>query len=143
MTDYKSMFEQAVRTLAAIDEALGIGDDGCGDPEQTLDAIACLKASPISEEAMDILRYENDKLKAEVAKLRKVGAGGTAVTREMIGAAHDIMLARGDFVLSAALLEKIYLAMEQAAPPTKTPFDTCPTCEALARTVMMDQTGAA
>ena len=40
MTDYKSMFEQAVRTLAAIDEALGIGDDGCGDPEQTLEAIA-------------------------------------------------------------------------------------------------------
>jgi hypothetical protein len=32
----------------------------------------------------------------------------------MIGAAHDIMLARGDFVLSAALLEKIYLAMESA-----------------------------
>lgn len=31
MTDYKSMFEQAVRTLAAIDEALGIGDDGCCD----------------------------------------------------------------------------------------------------------------
>ena len=44
MTDYKSMFEQAVRTLAAIDEALGIGDDGCGDPEQTLTAIAELKA---------------------------------------------------------------------------------------------------
>ena len=44
MTDYKSMFEQAVRTLAAIDEALGIGDDGCGDPDQTLTAIAELKA---------------------------------------------------------------------------------------------------
>ncbi len=44
----------------------------------------------------------------------KVGSGETAVTREMIGAAHDIMLARGDFVLSAALLEKIYLAMEAA-----------------------------
>ena len=43
MTDYKSMFEQAVRTLAAIDEALGIGDDGCGDPYQTLTAIAELK----------------------------------------------------------------------------------------------------
>lgn len=39
--------------------------------------------------------------------------------------------------------ERIYLAMEQAAPPPQTPFDTCPTCEALARTVMMDQTGAA
>ncbi len=44
MTDYKSMFEQAVRTLAAIDEALGIGDDGCCDPDQTLTAIAELKA---------------------------------------------------------------------------------------------------
>jgi len=106
MADYKSMFEQAVRTLAAIDEALGIGDDGCGDPEQmlfdpeqTLFAIAELKAS-------------------------KVGSGDTAVTREMIGAAHDVMLAKGDFVLSAALLERIYLAMQQAAPPTQTPFDT-------------------
>jgi len=117
MTDYKSMFEQAVRTLAAIDEALGIGDDGC-DPDQTLTAIKELKA--------------------------KVGAGKTAtVTREMICAAHDVTLAKGDFVLSAALLERIYLAMEQAAPPPQTPFDTCPTCEALARTVMMDQTGAA
>ena len=43
----------------------------------------------------------------------EVGAGRTAtVTREMIGAAHDVMLAKGDFVLSAALLERIYLAMD-------------------------------
>ena len=119
MTDYKSMLEQAVRTLAAIDEALGIGDDGCGDPDQTLAAIAELKAA-------------------------KVGAGRPAtVTREMIGAAHDVTLAKGDFVLSASMLERIYMAMEQAAPPQQTPFDTCPTCESLARTVMMDQTGAA
>ena len=108
MTDYKSMFEQAMRTLAAIDDALGIGDDGCGDPEQTLDAIACLKASPISEEAMDILRAENDKLKAEA---RKVCAGGTAVTRDMITAAHGVTLETGDVVLSAKLLERIYKAM--------------------------------
>jgi hypothetical protein len=67
----------------------------------------------------------------------------TKVTREMIGAAHDVMLSRGDVVLSAELLKRIYLAMEQASPPLKTPFDTCPTCEALARAVMMDQTGAA
>ncbi len=45
MSEYKSMFEQAVRTLAAIDDALGIGGDGCCDPEQTLDAIAELKAA--------------------------------------------------------------------------------------------------
>ena len=151
MTDYKSMFEQAVRTLAAIDDALGIGDDGCGDPDQTLTAIADLKASPISEEAMDILRAENEKLKTEVEEfavltsrlarqlkkaapdnelpgkvadylkrtgrhgspLREVGSGETAVvTREMIGAAHDVMLAKCDFVLSAGLLERIYLAMD-------------------------------
>lgn len=65
-----------------------------------------------------------------------------AARRAIHGAAHDVMLAKGDFLLSATLLERIYLAMEQAAPPPKTPFDTCPTCEALARTVMMDQTGA-
>lgn len=63
------------------------------------------------------------------------------VTKEMIGAAHDVMLARGDFVLSAAMLEKIYIAMSQAAPPDKTPFDTCPTCESLARAVMCDNLG--
>ena len=141
MTDYKSMFEQAVRTLAAIDEALGIGDDGCGDPEQTLDSIACLKASPISEEAMDILRAENDKLKAEA---RKVGSGGTAVTRDMITAAHGVTLETGDVVLSAKLLERIYKAMAARQPlPRNQPCTTCKTCEALARTVMMDQTGAA
>jgi len=56
MTDYKSMFEQAVRTLAAIDEALGIGDDGCGDPDQTLTAIAELKAAKVGagETALEV-----------------------------------------------------------------------------------------
>lgn len=44
MSDYKPMFEQAVRSLAAIDDALGIGDDGCGDLDQTLTAIAALKS---------------------------------------------------------------------------------------------------
>jgi hypothetical protein len=43
----------------------------------------------------------------------KVGAGEAAiVTKEMIGAAHDVMLAKGDFVLSARLLERVYLAMD-------------------------------
>lgn len=39
-----------------------------------------------------------------------------SVTRKMIGAAHDIMLSRGDFVLSANLIEKIYLAMRAKEP---------------------------
>ena len=38
----------------------------------------------------------------------------TTVTKEMIGAAHDVMLAKGDFVLSARLLERIFLAMDAA-----------------------------
>lgn len=45
----------------------------------------------------------------------KVGAGKTAtVTRKMIFAAHDVLLAKGDFFLSAVLLERIFLAMEAA-----------------------------
>lgn len=64
------------------------------------------------------------------------------VTREMINAGHDVMLKRG-IVLSYEILTEIYTAMEQAAQPLKTPFGTCPTCEALSRSVMLDQTGAA
>ena len=150
MTDYKSMFEQAVRTLAAIDRALDIGEDGCGDPDQTLDAIANLKASPISEEEMDILRAENAKLKTDVdefavlvsrlamklkkvapdcdlydkatdfvkrkgrnrSPLREVGAGETAVTREMTNAAIDVMLKKGDVILSADFVARLYMAMD-------------------------------
>lgn len=37
------------------------------------------------------------------------------VTKEMICAAHDICLKKGDFVLSASLLERIYLAMRDKA----------------------------
>ena len=38
-----------------------------------------------------------------------------SVTKEMIGEAHDICLKKGDFVLSANLLERIYLAMRDKA----------------------------
>ena len=44
----------------------------------------------------------------------EVGAGGTAVTREMITAAHGVTLESGDVILSARLLERIYLTMEAA-----------------------------
>lgn len=74
----------------------------------------------------------------------KVGAGGTAVTRDMITAAHGVTLETGDVVLSAKLLERIYKAMAARQPlPAKPPWTTCKTCVALARTVMMDQTGTA
>jgi len=74
----------------------------------------------------------------------KVGASGTAVTRDMITAAHGVTLESGDVVLSAKLLERIYKAMAARQPlPRNQPSTTCKTCEALARTVMLDQTGAA
>ena len=60
---------------------------------------------------------DTDQKQAAIAELQaaKVGAGRPAtVTREMIGAAHDVMLAKGDFVLSASMLARIFLAMEAA-----------------------------
>lgn len=45
----------------------------------------------------------------------KVGAGRTAVvTRKMLTAAHGVTLESGDVVLSARLLERIFLAMDAA-----------------------------
>ena len=54
----------------------------------------------------------------------------TPVTKQMIGAGHDVLLKRG-MVLSYEILADIYTAMDQAAPSLKTLFDTCPTCEQL------------
>lgn len=64
-----------------------------------------------------------------------------AITREMISAAHREAMRNGDVILSADLLERIYRAMRAREP--KDGDRPCQTCEALARTVMMDQTGAA
>ena len=48
-------------------------------------------------------------------KPAKVGAGRTAiVTRKMITAAHGVTLESGDVVLSARLIERIFLAMDAA-----------------------------
>ena len=72
------------------------------------------KASPADELPTQALDYLN-RNGLNGSPLREVGAGRTAtVTREMIGAAHDILLkgGNGDFVISAALLERIYLAMD-------------------------------
>lgn len=38
------MFQSAVASLAAIDDALGLPQDGCNEPEQTIDAIEQLKS---------------------------------------------------------------------------------------------------
>lgn len=65
------------------------------------------------------------------------------VTNEMISAAHKVTMEHGDIVLSHRLLTKIYLSMDALANKEKTFGSPCPTCQALARAVMMDQTGKA
>lgn len=82
------------------------------------------KTAPADELPAQALDYLNrNGLKS--SPLREVGAGETAtVTREMIGAAHDVMLAKGDFVLSAALLERIYLAMDAKRHNLNSPTPT-------------------
>jgi hypothetical protein len=52
--NYKAMFEEAVKSLAAIDYALGIGDDGCNDLEGTLFRIAELKGEVEAQEEMPL-----------------------------------------------------------------------------------------
>ena len=82
-------------------------------------ARALRKAAPADELPAQALDYLNrNGLKG--SPLREVGADGAAtVTKEMIGAAHDVMLAKGDFILSANLLERIFLAMLAARPQEK------------------------
>lgn len=66
----------------------------------------------------------------------------TIVTNEMISAAHGVTMKRG-IVLSWEILQDIYLSMDALANHEKTSGSPCPNCEALARAVMMDQTGSA
>ena len=66
----------------------------------------------------------------------------TTVTNEMISAAHGVTMKHG-IVLSWEMLRDIYLSMDGLANQEKTSGSPCPTCESLARAVMMDQTGAA
>lgn len=42
---YKSMFQDTIRALAAIDTALGMPEDGCNSPERTITAIKLLHAA--------------------------------------------------------------------------------------------------
>lgn len=71
------------------------------------------KSTPADELPAQALDYLNrNGLKG--SPLREVGADRTAVTRDMLTAAHGVTLESGDVILSARLLERIYLAMEQA-----------------------------
>lgn len=70
------------------------------------------------------------------------GLAMTLVTDKMISAAHGVTMKRG-IVLSWEILQDIYLSMDALANQKETSGSPCPTCVALARTVLMDQTGQA
>jgi uncharacterized coiled-coil DUF342 family protein len=63
------MFLEAVSTLAAIDRALGLGDDGCADPDETLTAIEELKADrdAVIEQCAQVCDERNKLLTKHVA----------------------------------------------------------------------------
>ena len=69
------------------------------------------KAAPADELPAQALDYLNrNGLKG--SPLREVGAGGAAVTREMTNAAIDVMLKKGDVILSADFVARLYMAMD-------------------------------
>jgi hypothetical protein len=69
------------------------------------------KAAPADELPAQALDYLNrNGLKG--SPLREVGAGETAVTREMTNAAIDVMLKKGDVILSADFVARLYMAMD-------------------------------
>jgi hypothetical protein len=106
------MARQAVRTLAAIDEALGIGDDGCGDPDQTLAAIAELKALqkmetpqlrkihpldfPIEVFLADLTTRPANIIRAELARFASYAGTGTFDIEPPFTVRHLCMFSRSE-----------------------------------------------
>lgn len=68
MEQYRAMFEQAIESLATIDYALGIGDDGCNDLEGTLHKIAELKGEA-EVRALPVIDSPLQKLGTQLANL--------------------------------------------------------------------------
>ena len=69
------------------------------------------KAAPADELPAQALDYLN-RNGLNGSPLRAVGAGETAVTREMTNAAIDVMLKKGDVILSADFVARLYMAMD-------------------------------
>ena len=102
-------------------------DAKVGDGDTAIEADVEIEVGNITEELHELrrqLEQERQDHREHIAKLQKIAAQqidrahkrSVSVTREMIGAAHDVMLAKGDFVLSANLLERIYRAMRAREP---------------------------
>jgi len=89
------MWPQMIAALAAIDAALGLPDDGCNSTQQTLDAIAKLKAEAAKSERRaitfgDIVHTQTLAMRAAVvdAKLQGPEAGIAWIENTLEGPGH-------------------------------------------------------
>lgn len=123
MTDYKSMFEQAVDTLAAIDEALGIADYGCCDPGKTLTAITELKAKVQATQAVpmtDGIRPEDftvDVVVKPMGGFAPVNTQGVRVTHKPTGISVTCDAARSQHTNRHQAFEKLSAILALAQQP--------------------------
>jgi hypothetical protein len=92
---HQAMWPQMIAALAAIDAALGLPDDGCNSTQQTLDAIAKLKAEAAKSERRaitfgDIVHTQTLAMRAAVvdAKLQGPEAGIAWIENTLEGPGH-------------------------------------------------------
>jgi hypothetical protein len=92
---HQAMWPQMIAALAAIDSALGLPDDGCNSTQQTLDAIAKLKAEAAKSERRaitfgDIVAQQVMAMRAAYvdAKLNGSDAGMTWIENTLEGPGH-------------------------------------------------------
>jgi hypothetical protein len=99
------MWPQMIAALAAIDAALGLPDDGCNSTQQTLDAIAKLKAEAAKSERRaitfgDIVHTQTLAMRAAVvdAKLQGPEAGIAWIENTLEGPGHlpDVAAAKAE-----------------------------------------------
>jgi hypothetical protein len=103
--EHQAMWPQMIAALAAIDAALGLPADGCNSTQQTLDAIAKLKAEAAKSERRaitfgDIVHTQTLAMRAAVvdAKLQGPEAGMAWIENTLEGPGHlpDVAAAKAE-----------------------------------------------
>lgn len=102
-TGTQALWPQMIRALAAIDEALGLPDDGCNSTAQTLDAIRQLRANLAASQARSVRMVELMRklrepdwhiesireFQRELAALENAAMSDDSALREMIEAERE------------------------------------------------------
>ncbi len=92
---HQAMWPQMIAALAAIDAALGLPEDGCNSTQQTLDAIAKLKADATKSERRaitfgDIVAQQTMAMRAAVVAWQRgdASAGMKWIANTLCGPGH-------------------------------------------------------